>query len=183
MDTHAPALSHHVAQKQRILLIVVGALLAALAIFAMSLVFFSKKDLEPYVTKVALQQQEVLRVNKLVSKFAPTLAIRQTQSTLAAIVASDYAQVLAARQKLSKEPISKAMAAQYTDSEAETRFQSAAQSNSLEREYRDTLIELIEGNQASLRELSAQTNKNDLEALVNQISDHNTFLVTQLNSR
>lgn len=176
----APALSSHVARKQRILLTVLGVVIGAVVILVMAMVFFGKPNLEPLVTKVAAQQQEVLRVNKLADKFAPSLLVRQTQATIASIVGSDLKQIQDARAELTSEKITKEAASIYTDDEAEDRFQDAAQRNALEREYRDTLRDHLEKLNLSILELERQTTSQKLKTLLGTMSEHNAFLLQEL---
>jgi hypothetical protein len=180
MDMQAPALSSHVARKQRILLIVLGVVIGAVVIFVMAMIFFGKPNLEPLVTKVAAQQQEVLRVNKLADKFAPSLLVRQSQATIASVVGSDLKQIQDTRAELTSEKITKETAGLYVDEEAEDRFQDAAQRNALEREYRDTLRDHLEDLNLSIKELERQSTSQKLKALLSTMAEHNAFLLKEL---
>jgi hypothetical protein len=180
MDMQAPALSHHLARKQRILLMVLGVVGGAVIILVMAMVFFSKENLEPLVTKVVAQQQELLRVNELADKFSPDLAIRQTQATVASIVASDLQEMMNARSELVKTKITKETSSLYSDAQAQERFQDAAQRNALDGEYRDTLRDHLEGIEASVRDLSSKSQSDQLKATLKGISNHNAFLLEHL---
>ncbi len=176
----APALTHHIAQKQRLLIMALGVIVGVVLIIVMAIVFFSKKNLEPLVTKIAAQQQELLRVNELADRFRPPLALRQTQATVASIVASDLQDMLAARSAFAPEKIPKETSSLYADADAEERFEDAARRNALDREYRDTLKGHLEMIQVSISELSGESITAQLRSQLTTISAHTKFLLEQL---
>ncbi len=164
--------------KQRILVIVaiVGVVLAVIFLFLTFIV--GGEDIQSQVRKLAADQQDIVRLANIGQETDNASAPTHNLASTISIIGGSNVQALASVVgQLSKDEL--ALAA---NTSADTRFQTAAQTNTFDTVFPDVMkTELTELN-ASLSSLFDQTNNQKLKEVLIMVYDNNKELITATTS-
>ena len=157
--------------KTKKIYMVVGALLIVsllLAIFAL----FSGGGTDKYFIESIGYQREILRINDVAEDYSETLDFNNYRSNVNVLVGSDLSSIQTAYGK----EVKAKQTASIGDEQVIVRFEDAAQTNSFEDEYAETMTDTLDRSVQSLQKLKTESPSKHISTIETAIENQKSLI-------